>query len=125
MKIKLRDLVNSQTSLEKLGTSKTVPAKTKYAIGRIVGFVAEELKGYERVRIETCQKFGTVSEDGLRFNIPPESRVEFDAELTELLDAEITTPIQQLKFFDVSNDENLTALDYRALSWLISPPGDE
>ena len=91
MKITIEQMVNATGALNWLSTEK-LPTNYSFMVKRLLRAIAPESQTYEQSRIETLEQYGEKTEDGQRFDIPPENVVRFREAMTALLAVEIEVP---------------------------------
>ena len=118
MKVKLGQIVNSQTALQDLG-SKQLIAKSAFQIRRVLKVVGEQLEIYQVTHTDLIKKHGV--QQGESWTVPPEKFPAFYAELNPLLESEIELTIDKLPFSTIE-DVKISGGNLLLLEWLIDDP---
>lgn len=115
MKLKLSQIVETQSALARLGAEK-LPAKMAYTIGRNIQQLRPELENYEKTRTNLIkEKYGEKGE-GDTYQVEPKSMEAFVKELNELLAVELDLDLWTLKFSEF--DRDISPMDLVALDWM-------
>jgi hypothetical protein len=111
--MKLSDAISVYAALSSI-RAKAMPARTAFALARMTKTLFPEVETYEETRKTLIAKHhGTLAGD--RYTFSDEAAKLFQAEITELLDEEITAavkPIQlsMLENIDITPDEAASLL---------------
>ena len=89
IKLKLHELKGCEEALRTLMTTR-MPMVASFKFSKIIDKLGEELKRLEDTRIELVKKLGEVQEDGNIKIVDPEKYQEFQKELGDLLETEVT-----------------------------------
>lgn len=127
--VKVGNLVEAQRAINNILTAsqptpdnpmpKRIPATAAYWLQKAARVIMEESTQFEKARLALIERLGfEKSEDGTRFNIPPERAEEWSKEYLTLLDVETEVHLRKVALADVVNLE-LTPADMWALDWLI------
>lgn len=121
--MKLSQIVDSKASLEKLAQT-TLPIKIAYRIGKIISQFNPELELFEEQRQKLVKQYGEcLDEKADRWEVKPELKEDFFAELDELKDAEVEVgfsddkPIKKIKVSELG-DISLQPAHFVNLDWL-------
>lgn len=115
MKLKLSQIVETQSALARLGAEK-LPAKMAYTIGRNIQKLRPELENYEKTRTDLIkEKYGAKGE-GDTYQVEPKNMEAFVKELNELLAVELDLDLWTLKFSEF--DQDISPMDLVALDWM-------
>ena len=117
MRIQLLNLVNSQTSLNKI-IEQDLPAVTAFRLGKLAKAVKEELASIEETRVKLIQKYGE-KEDGT-WKVNKNNEVDFHKEMTALFNEEVELNCDPIKVSDLGENFLLSAVDVANLDVLIS-----
>lgn len=81
--MKLSDIVIGYKALTILAEAK-LPAKTAFKLAKILKAWTSEAESYEKARVNTMQRLGTISEDGTQYTFEGENLVLWQKEHEEL-----------------------------------------
>lgn len=112
MKLKLRDVVSAKAALEEL-LAMPMTAKLAFAVAYNARHINAVLTDFDKARIGLAETCGEKVEGG--FTIKPENQVQFQAELNELLDAEVDVDIR------VVTEEQLEACESARPNFVLTP----
>lgn len=121
MKVTLKQIRESAGAMARLANAQGLPVKKAYWLGRITDQIEPELQRVEKQRVALIKKH-TGDRDGAQ-PWPDEAVEAFEAEFFDFLNTEIEIHDLALSLDEVS-PANLSALDIRALEYLITPPTD-
>jgi len=102
MKIKLQTLLDSQQALAQLN-SVDLLGKTAYSVAKNLRIAQREYTSYDETRIKILTRLGTLADGATDFELTPESRVLFSAEIRDVLDSEVDVPILQVPISAFNN----------------------
>ena len=122
IKVQLRDLLHGVQSLARFG-QRDLPANLSFKVARVIRGANDELKQYEESRKDTCEKFGTLKEDGSAYDIPDEKMDDFNREIEALLDEEVEIPGALIKPAALG-ETRVPPAELAALYWLFVPEDD-
>ncbi len=117
MKFKLSEVRTLEGSLIKL-TSKELPVKTAYRVGKLLKKVSEELVYIERHRVNLVKKYSNGKDKIGNFEVSKEKENEFKKEFSELLTEEIVFDWELISISELG-DISLTPVDLIRLDKLI------
>lgn len=117
MRIQLKNLVNSQKSLNRI-IDQDLPIATAYKLSKLAKAVREELSSIEEARIKLIQKYGEDTEGS--WKVKKENEPKFHEEMAELLDQEVELNCDPIKVADLGASFTLSAIDVANLDTLIS-----
>ena len=120
MKIKLGQLVNSQTALQDLA-SKQLLAKNAFRLKRALMAAEEPLKVYVAVRDDLIKKYGETIGELVQIKPNTPGMKSFNEEIAPMLDNEIELAIDKLPFETIA-DVKISADNLFLLDWLIDEP---
>ncbi|KKN52725.1 hypothetical protein LCGC14_0609620 [marine sediment metagenome] len=116
-KIILKDLVNSDASLQSLFTCRELSVKISYRLSKLIRKITTELQDFYEARTKLFNQYGETDEEG-RITIPSKNVGVFQEEIDSILDEEIELQFIKVSLSDIP-DGVLHALDYFNLEWLI------
>jgi len=116
MKVKIREILESSSVLQKLTTT-SLPVKTSYNILRNTRKISQEIEPFEKARTELVAKYGTEDESG-KIVVTDSNLQIFYKEVGELLDEEIEVDIRPIKIDDLS-DVKLSASELQLIDYMI------
>ena len=122
MIVKLKNLVEGYNSLMTLA-SMPFKAKVSYKIGRIVVAAEQELKPYEKQRVDLVTRYGEKDEQGNVTITDPAKMDTFKAEHDELLETEINIWGDPLALDDLG-DKEIAPSTLARLDWLFQEVGN-
>jgi len=116
-RIKVRELIEMQVSLNKLVTCETLGAGVSF---RLLGFaksLMKEMRDYEEVRLKLVAKYAGDPKNGRREVLPQNIEV-FNEEMKPLLEEEADIPEVKIKLNELER-ANLSPMDMANLDFLI------
>lgn len=116
--VKIREMLGYQATWRELMARK-MPAKVAYALAKNVKKIEAELSLYNETRLKLLAENWPKSEDGAKFEIPPEDEEKWAQMLAELVDVEVDLDAHMVDFgafesVDLSPNEVL-ALEFMIL----------
>ena len=126
MKLTNNEIYNYATALnENFGVNKEIklPIKVNFFLQKNIKIILEAAQEIDKVRMEIIQTYGTPSEDGQSYEIPPEKIEAASAELTDLFSIEQDLSIHKFNLDDFNNIE-LTTGQTMALFFMINDEED-
>lgn len=124
IKTTLRTLVNSadapkgRVSALDILAAQPLPARASFRLGKIVNAVSDEVKAYHASRLAACERYGTLNKQTEEYDIPPEKRPAFEAEIKELQDSEVEIAGDPVPL-SLIEGANVPAAVMAALNWLV------
>ena len=107
--IKMADLVNSATILQKL-SGMSLKARLAWQIARLLKAADVEIQSFNETRMNMIKKYGEKDENGELITdekgnckIPPEISSQFTSELEDLLKTEVEINANYISFEDIEN----------------------
>lgn len=125
MNITIRQLIESASALQKLGSIEAgngLSLKQVYAISKIVRKAEAEIKEVETLRNSLVARYGEATQDehGQAIQrVKSEYLDEFIKQVEEIYDANIEIPGDLIQISDLTDSIPLNAADLYRLSWLI------
>lgn len=119
IKIDLGKLVDSTIAIQLLSNQPTLPAIINFRIGRALREINKEFEVFDKARKQLCEKYGKLSDDGSRYDIDPDKQSDFELELKELRNSEITLNVSTIKVEHLEKAAGLTASMLMSLDYLI------
>ncbi|BDQ03481.1 hypothetical protein [Ignavibacterium sp.] len=117
MGIKLLQIVNSISVLNKISNSDKLPIKQAYMLAKFIPKVQKELETFESLRIKLLEKYGEKREDG-QIQVKENNLEEFQQEISKLLDVEINFDSPKLALSDLDKI-GLSVIDLMTIDYLI------
>lgn len=109
--ITLEQLINSTDGLKKL-SEKSLKARSAYIVGKLLKAADAEMTDFNSARMDLIKKYGEKDESGElksdengNVRIPPESLVEFNKELKDLLDTKVSINANKIDIAELENIE--------------------
>ena len=87
MKVKLLNIVNSKTVIEKMGEVSSYDGKTAYQVAKNIKEIASELESFDKARNAMVIKYGEERDDG-NIEVTRDNMEMFNKEIFELLDVD-------------------------------------
>ena len=115
MKVKLLNIVNSKTVIEKMGEVSSYDGKTAYQVAKNIKEIASELESFDKARNAMVIKYGEERDDG-NIEVTKDNMEMFNKEIFELLDVDAEINILLL------NPEKITGLspfELIAIDWML------
>lgn len=116
MKIKLKQLVGSNTALGNLFNA-DIPVATGFQLGMIIEEIQSHLKRFDEMRDTLVKKYGKEQKDGA-FIIPEKQVPVADKELDDLLNTEVEISTEAISISKLG-EINVKPIDMYALKWLL------
>ena len=111
IKIKVQDLVNSTTILQKL-SNMSLKARLAWQIARLLKAADEEIQAFNDTRMKVIKKYGEkdendqlITDDKGNCKIPPENMNKFTDELNELLSEKVSINADPIDFKEIEDIE--------------------
>lgn len=114
--MKIKNIVEAIQSLQKIASS-NVSLQTLYSVNKLMKKVEEELEFFEKERINILEKYGK-RVDNDRYKIEENSKAAYDNAMTELLDVEVKSNIEEITL-PVSENIQLSYNDLKALEGFV------
>jgi hypothetical protein len=116
MKIKLGELKNAETSLQKL-IEKDLNIKIAYKLGKLIKIISAEFKEIEDSRVKLIKKYGKEDENK-NIQVLPENNEKFYIEFQQLLDEEIDIDFEPLALEELG-EISMTTTDVLKLGHIL------
>lgn len=120
--IKLKQIVNSQSSLKKL-LELNLPIKIAYVLSKLANKIQPELNIYEEQRIKLVKELGELIPDTDNYQVKESNIGQFAEEIGKLQDIDVNLTLFQDKPFEKFKIEDLgeisiTPQDLANLNWI-------
>jgi len=102
--MKLVDIKNAEPALRKLANAE-LPIKLAFQISSVIDEIDPHLSKFEEFRVSLVKKYGIETENGIE--VPKDKIGEFNDEINNLLNAEITVNITPIKLDNISDVDNV------------------
>lgn len=89
--------------LSKLLNSKDLPVRSSFQLGKLVKLLSDAIKDYTDAKQKLLEKYAERDEAGKlkvennQYRVPPENILQFNSDLTELLEIDIDLPMDKVK----------------------------
>jgi hypothetical protein len=122
MKMKVRELVDAQRSLDKV-LNAGLEFKLAYRMKKIAKKIIAEQKHVEDARMELFKKYGELQKEG-NYRIIPEKANEFKDEWEKFLDLEVDMDFQKIPY-ECIRTIGMSAYDIAHLDNFVEEPTEE
>jgi hypothetical protein len=118
--MKISDILNAQPVIADLAQQK-LSARLAYAVQKNLRLIEQELKDYEKARLEALTRSGgTPNQETGVYDFTPEQRAAFDAEFRELLETEVLFAPHLISMELLDRDGvKLTPVEMMQIEWLV------
>jgi|APFre7841882654_1041346.scaffolds.fasta_scaffold154422_1 hypothetical protein len=115
MKIKLSDILNSKTILEKLGSTKFEDGLIIYYLIKNIKNLSNEVDNFEKARISLVEKYGIKKENGIS-EVTQENKDIFNKEINAIVAEEVEVNIFPINPSKISG---FTPFELMPIEWLL------
>ena len=114
--MKIKELLASAPALSRL-SAMPLNATLAFRLKRIVKQVNSELETFEAQRKESCERYGTLSEDKSQYDFTDEKRKAFEEDFNKLMEEEVEIRFDHFTEESLAG-EKIAASDLMLLEWL-------
>lgn len=121
MKLTNQEIYNYANNLAEAfqDREQTLPIKINFYLQKNKKTLMDLAMDVEQARTSVAQKYGTLTEDGTKFEIPPEHIETVSKELTELFSLEQDVQIYTVNIDSFSDDLTITTAQMEAIMFMI------